>query len=80
MNYGNIIFRGNLVDCVYMHESFLNTIREEEKEYNFGLYEIGRYAWIFENVESIYPIPAKGRLNIWNYDGEYGIINTKKHR
>lgn len=81
MNYGNgnIICRGNLVDCVYMDESFLNVINKEEKEYNLGLYEIGRYAWIFENVEPIYPISAKGQLNIWNYDGEYEITNTKKH-
>ena len=80
MNYGNIICRGNLVDCVYMDESFLNAIKEDEKEYNLGLSEIGRYAWIFEDVEPIYPIPVKGQLNIWNYDGEYEIMNTKKHR
>ena len=43
MNYGNIICRGNLVDCVYMDESFLNAIKEDEKEYNLGLYEIGRF-------------------------------------
>ncbi|MBO5375884.1 MAG: ASCH domain-containing protein [Bacilli bacterium] len=80
MNYGNIICRGNLVDCIYMDETFLNAIKEEEKEYNLGLYEIGRYAWIFEDVEPICPIPAKGQLNIWNYDGEYEIMNNKKHR
>ncbi len=80
MNYGNIICRGNLVDCVYMDESFLNSIREDVKEYNLGLYDIGRYAWIFEDVEPIYPIPAKGQLNIWNYDGVYEIMSSKKHR
>ena len=80
MNYGNIICRGNLVDCVYMDEKFLNLIKEDEKEFKLGLYELGRYAWIFENVEPIYPIPAKGQLNIWNYDGDYEVIRNKKCR
>ncbi len=80
MNYGNIICRGNLVDCVYMDEKFLNSIKEDEKEFKLGLYELGRYAWIFENVEPIYPIPAKGQLNIWNYDGNYEVISNKKCR
>ena len=80
MNYGNIICRGNLVDCVYMDERFLNSIKEDEKEFKLGLYELGRYAWIFENVEPIYPIPAKGQLNIWNYDGDYEVISNKKCR
>ena len=80
MNYGNIICRGNLVDCVYMDEKFLNSIKEDEKEFKLGLYELGRYAWIFENVEPIYPIPAKGQLNIWNYDGDYEVISNKKCR
>ena len=80
MNYGKIICRGNLVDCVYMDEKFLNSIKEDEKEFKLGLYELGRYAWIFENVEPIYPIPAKGQLNIWNYDGDYEVISNKKCR
>ena len=80
MNYGNIICQGNLVDCVYMDEKFLNSIKEDEKEFKLGLYELGRYAWIFENVEPIYPIPAKGQLNIWNYDGDYEVISNKKCR
>lgn len=78
MNYGNIICRGNLVDCVYMDEDFLKLMKKNEKEFNLGLYELGRYAWIFEDVEPIYPIPAKGKLNIWNYEGNYEIITNKK--
>lgn len=78
MNYGNIICRGILVDCVYMDEDFLNLMKKNENEFNLGLYEIGRYAWILEDVEPIYPIPAKGKLNIWNYDGDYEIITNQK--
>lgn len=77
MNYGNIICRGNLVDCVYMDEDFLKLMKKNEKEFNLGLYELGRYAWIFEDVEPIYPIPAKGKLNIWNYNENYEVINNK---
>lgn len=74
LNFGNIICKANLIDCVYMDDNFLNKIKLNAKEYNLGLYEKGRYAWIFENVEPIYPIPVKGKLNIWNYEGEYKLI------
>ena len=74
LNYGSIICKGNLVDCIYMDETFLNSIKNDTKEYNLGLYELGRYAWVFENIELIYPIPAKGQLNIWNYDGNYELM------
>lgn len=71
MNYGNIICKGNLVDCVYMDEEFITKIKENKMEYVCGRYKVGRYAWIFDNIESISPIAAKGKLNIWNYDIEY---------
>ena len=75
MNYGNIICRCNLVDCIYMDEVFLEYIEQNPTEYNVGEYKLGRYAWIMEDIELIYPIPAKGRLNIWNFDGKYELIN-----
>lgn len=71
MNYGNIICKCNLVDCVYMDEKFLEFIKQNPTEYSLGEYKLGRYAWILENIEPINPIPAKGQLNIWNYDGKY---------
>lgn len=70
MNFGNIICKGNLIDCIYMDEEFIKKIRKNKIEYICGLYEVGRYAWIFDNIELIYPIPAKGKLNIWNYNME----------
>ena len=76
MNYGNIICKAKLVDCVYMDELFLNSIKKNKMEYNLGLYEIGRYAWIFEDVEPIYPIRVNGKLNIWNYDGNYKVLSN----
>lgn len=76
MQFGKIICRVKLVDCVYMNQEFINSIKDT-KEYQLGLYKEGRYALILDNVELIEPIIAKGRLNIWNYQGDYKIINKK---
>lgn len=76
MQFGKIICRVKLVDCVYMDQEFINSIKDT-KEYQLGLYKEGRYALILDNVELIEPIIAKGRLNIWNYQGDYKIINKK---
>ena len=80
MNFGNIICKCNLVDCIYMDEEFLEHIKQSPMEYKLGEYKLGRYAWVMEDVEPIYPIPAKGQLNIWNFDGEYKLINKVKSR
>lgn len=80
MNYGNIICRCNLVDCIYMDEDFIEYIKQNPTEYNCGEYKIGRYAWVMEDIEPIYPIPAKGQLNIWNFDGAYELINKVRCR
>lgn len=66
---GYILCKCNLKDCIYMDEDFINKIKKEE-EYNYGLYEVGRYAWILDDIEKIEPIYAKGQLGIWNFKGE----------
>ena len=68
LKYGYILCKCNLIDCIYMSEEFI----KEEKEKNpnnfiAGRYEVGRYAWVLDNVEVIKPIKAKGQLGIWNY-------------
>jgi len=69
MNYGNIICKCILKDCIYMDENFLKNIKNNHKEYICGYYEIGRYAWVLELIEVLeQPIQAKGRLGIWNYE------------
>ena len=67
LSYGNIICRCKLVDCIYMDEEFLEKIKNDHPEYECGHYEIGRYAWVLDDIEIIDPIPAKGKLSIWNY-------------
>ena len=68
LRYGYIICKCNLVDCVYMTKDFIE-MEKEKNSANFiaGRYEIGRYAWVLDNVEPIVPIKVKGKLGIWNY-------------
>lgn len=73
-NYGNIICKCELVDCIHMDEVFIDSIKKNTKEYNLGLYELGRYAWILKNVQPIVPISVKGKLNLWNYDWQYKLV------
>lgn len=68
LQFGYIICKCNLVDCIYMTEEFI----KQEKERNIdnfiaGHYEVGRYAWVLKDIESITPIKVKGQLGIWNY-------------
>lgn len=70
LKMGYIICKCNLVDCIYMSESFINNLKKDNYiEYLCGNYEIGRYAWILKDVKILkYPIKVKGKLGIWNYD------------
>ena len=79
MQNGNIICKCLLVDCVYMDEEFIKRIKKNKKEYYLGEYKIGRYAWILENIKPISKIPAKGHLNIWNFDGNDKIKKDKNN-
>ena len=70
MNFGHIICKCILVDCIYMTEEYVNNMKENNyQEYICGEYSVGRYAWILENVEAMdKPIPVKGHLGVWNYE------------
>ena len=70
LNYGYIICKCNLVDCIEMTNEYVEKIKKENyQEYICGKYQEGRYAWILEDIEIIdYPIKVKGHLGIWNYE------------
>ena len=69
VNYGKIICKCRLVDCIYMDEDFINKIKENNyDEYLLGIYKVERYAWVLDDIEEIEPISAKGHLGIWNFD------------
>ena len=64
--FGYIICKCKLVDCIEMTEEFINSVDSKEKE--LGVYSIGRYAWILDDIEPIEPIKTRGKLNIWEYE------------
>ena len=70
MNYGKIICKAELVDCIYMTAEFIKHLKTNyPKEYKLGIYEVGRYAWILQNIQQLnIKITAKGKLNIWTYN------------
>ncbi len=78
LNYGNIIVKCQLTDCIKMDDDYVDKIKKEDRN-NFitGIYEKGRYAWILEDIEVLeHPIKAKGHLGIWNLEELEN--NTKK--
>jgi len=82
MPTGVIIAKCNLVDClkienpVYKDGLFRPKLENGQlvdlhNEYLFGDYTPGRYAWLLENAEQLdNPIPAKGKLRLWEYQIE----------
>lgn len=70
LNFGHIICKVKLVDCIEMTNEFINKVKQNHNEYISGFYEVGRYAWILEDIEPINPIKAKGKLGLWNYKEE----------
>ena len=41
-------------------------------------FEPGMYAWILEDLRLIKPIPLKGKLSLWNYDGPIEYLPEPK--
>lgn len=72
LNYGYIVCKCKLVDCVYMSDEYIEDMKKNNyQEYICGDYKKGRYAWILEDVSPLkVPIKAKGQLGIWNYSSD----------
>ncbi len=69
--YGYIIAKCKLVDCIYMDRKYIENVKKNRIEYDCGIYDVSRYAWILEDIEELdIPICVKGQLGIWEYDGE----------
>lgn len=70
LNYGKIICKARLTDCIYMTKEYIEDLKSKNnREFMLGDYKVGRYAWILEDVEELEEkIPAKGRLGIWNME------------
>lgn len=48
---GKIICKCKLVDSIYMTSDCVKKMQKENPndEYKYGYYEVGRYAWVFED-------------------------------
>lgn len=68
LNYGKIICKATIVDCVKMTPEYIEKMKKNHQEFILGIYEEGRYAWILENIKVLEPsIVAKGKLGLWEY-------------
>lgn len=82
--FGCIIAKCNLVDCIEIIENrpglaeaiLANGMKVRDKEFWFGDYTPGRFAWILEDIEGLLElIPAKGQLGLWEFDLE-GVLKN----
>jgi hypothetical protein len=60
------VVRVEILDSYVHHDLFTMT----DQERAFGDYTPGRFAWLLANVRPLpAPIPAKGALGLWTWDG-----------
>lgn len=75
---GSVIAICSIFDCVKMAESrdirFNASVpgyKLTPKEYAFGEYAPGRFAWILASLKKLnQPIPVKGAQRLWEWDGK----------
>ena len=63
---GCVIAYADLVDCKPITSELIDEVKRNNTEYISGFYEVGRFAFVLENVERVAPMEAKGKLGIWN--------------
>lgn len=64
---GAVIAIATLTDCIQITEPFLQSLIGS-KEYSFGDFEVGKFAWVLDNRRQIKPVPATGRQRLWNWE------------
>ncbi|KKN47409.1 hypothetical protein LCGC14_0663220 [marine sediment metagenome] len=65
---GAVVCVADLVDCIEMTEGII--IATPQLEIEFGGWEVGRWAWYLENVQSLLeldpgPLELRGRQSMW---------------
>lgn len=60
-----------LADVVPFKKKHLKDAMMHTSEFSQGM-----YAWILEDVRIIEPVPVKGKLSLWNYDGDINYIEA----
>ncbi|GLC88685.1 ASCH domain-containing protein [Lysinibacillus piscis] len=76
---GAVLATANMIECHAITKDWCEFgvaetdkgVKIEGDEYWFGYYEEGRYAWELDNVQVLpEPVPAKGKLSLWEWDNE----------
>jgi len=70
---GVIIAKVNITDCISIDEKFKEYLRKKDRTIYYGVLNDENYkgyGFKLENVKFIKPIPIKGKLGLWNYEGE----------
>ena len=68
---GYIIGEAEIVDCILVDEKFNEELRNIDPIVYGRSKHVENYAWKLENIKKYdNPIPYKGKLGLWNYEGE----------
>jgi activating signal cointegrator 1 len=73
---GCVIATAQLTDCIAMDEEFIFGLDDRELEY--GLFRVGRYAWRIDDVQTITPVPARGQQGLWNWTMPVGVDRVQQ--
>lgn len=69
---GCIIARATIVDCVYIDDCLRKKLSQENSLIYYGIstkQDWDGYGFQLENIQKIKPIPIKGKLSLWDYEG-----------
>ena len=68
---GFIIGEAEIVDCILVDEKFNESLRKINPLVYGRSNHVEKFAWKLENIKKYdKPIPCKGKLGLWNYEGE----------
>lgn len=69
---GSIIGEAILTDCILVDEYFNKKLRDMNEVVYGKSNHTETYAWKLEEIKKYdKPIPVKGKLGLWNYEGYY---------
>jgi len=72
---GYIIGEAEIVDCILVDEKFNESLRNIDPIVYGRSNHVENYAWKLENIKKYdNPVPCKGKLSLWDYDGELWYI------
>ena len=68
---GYIIGEAEIVDCILVDKKLNEELRNIDPIVYGRSNHVENYAWKLENIKKYdNPIPCKGKLGLWNYEGE----------